>query len=152
MSKEGKRLMANDIRWQQRFQNFSKALNLLRSVFNERNFDELNQLEQEGAVQRFEYTWELAWKTLKDYLEYKGIVLIDTTPRQIIKEAASCGIFHEATVDGAVFMEMLEARNELSHTYDFEKFKVLLKKIQNQYWRQFENLYDFFVTKRLESE
>jgi nucleotidyltransferase substrate binding protein (TIGR01987 family) len=121
-------------------------------VFDERGFDELNQLEQEGVIQRFEYTWELAWKTLKDYLEYKGIVLVDITPRQVIKEAASCGVFNEATIDGSIFIEMLEARNELSHTYDFEKFKVLLEKIQNQYWRQFENLYDFFVTKRLESE
>ena len=58
-----------DIRWKQRFNNFSKAYNLLKSVFEEKKIEDLSLLEREGVVQRFEYTYELAWKTLKDYLE-----------------------------------------------------------------------------------
>ena len=144
--------MSKDIRWQQRFQNFSRALNLLRSVFDERKFNELNQLEQEGTIQRFEYTWELAWKVIKDFLEYNGIQIPPPVgARNVIKEAAAA-FFEQAQIDGDIFIEMLEARNELSHIYDFEKFKVLLEKIQNEYLFQFENLYDFLLTKKLENE
>jgi len=75
-----------DIRWQQRLQNFERALALLSEAM-EGGPAALNQLEKEGAVQRFEYTLELAWKTLKDYLEASGIVLNAITPRQVIKDA-----------------------------------------------------------------
>ena len=61
-----------EVRWKQRFQNFSRAYNLLNSVLEENDIDDLSNLEQEGVIQRFEYTYELAWKTLKDYLEYNG--------------------------------------------------------------------------------
>ena len=60
-----------DIRWQQRFDNFDRALGLLREALAN-GPAALNQLEKEGVVQRFEYTLELAWKTIKDYLEESG--------------------------------------------------------------------------------
>lgn len=63
-----------DIRWQQRFDNFDRALGLLREALAN-GPAALNQLEKEGVVQRFEYTLELAWKTIKDYLEGSGVVL-----------------------------------------------------------------------------
>ena len=63
-----------DIRWQQRFDNFDRALGLLREALAN-GPAALNQLEKEGVVQRFEYTLELAWKTIKDYLEESGVVL-----------------------------------------------------------------------------
>ena len=63
-----------DIRWQQRFDNFDRALGLLREALAN-GPGALNQLEKEGVVQRFEYTLELAWKTIKDYLEESGVVL-----------------------------------------------------------------------------
>ena len=64
--------MSENIRWKQRFNHFEKAFNLLKNVFEDRKIEELSLLEKEGVVQRFEYTYELAWKTLKDYLEYNG--------------------------------------------------------------------------------
>ena len=64
--------MEENIRWKQRFNHFEKAFNLLKSVFEDRKIEELSLLEKEGVVQRFEYTYELVWKTLKDYLEYNG--------------------------------------------------------------------------------
>lgn len=75
-----------NIGWKQRFNNFSKAYKLLNSVFEERNIEELSMLEQEGVIQRFEYTYELSWKTLKDYLEYNGnLNNIDITARNVFK-------------------------------------------------------------------
>jgi nucleotidyltransferase substrate binding protein (TIGR01987 family) len=144
--------MHSELRWKQRFQNFSRAFQLLRSVFDEHTFDELNQLEQEGVIQRFEYTWELAWKTMKDFLEYHGMAIPPPTEaRNVIKTGARL-FFAEADIDGNIFMEMLEARNELSHTYNFEKFKSLSQKIQNRYVQQFEKLYDFLIEKQVEDE
>ena len=60
-------------RWEQRFENFHRAVNLLRQPFEEKSIKQFSQLEQEGIIQRFEFCFELAWKTLKDFLEYSGI-------------------------------------------------------------------------------
>lgn len=66
--------MIDDIRWKQRYENFSKASELLDDALKN-GPGSLNQLEREGVIQRFEYTFELAWKTVKDYLENAGVVL-----------------------------------------------------------------------------
>jgi nucleotidyltransferase substrate binding protein (TIGR01987 family) len=81
-----------DIRWQQRFQNFSRAFILLRSAFEDRPLAELSDLEQEGIIQRFKYSYELAWKTMKDYLEENGVIITPVTPRNVIKEAFAAGM------------------------------------------------------------
>ena len=81
---------SNDIRWEQRFENFTRALGLLRDALA-RGPGPLNQLEKEGVVQRFEYTLELAWKTIKDYLEASGVVLSAVTPRQVVKDVLPPG-------------------------------------------------------------
>ena len=137
-----------NIRWKQRFNNFSKAYKLLDSVFKEMKVDELSLLEQEGVIQRFEYTYELAWKTLKDYLEYSGnLNNIDITARNVFKEAYSAGIIKEQ----GIFIDMMLSRNLLSHTYDFAKFKEVIIKIENDYLNVLEDLYNFFM-KKLEED
>jgi hypothetical protein len=78
--------MQQDVRWKQRFQNFDRAVVLLREPF-EREVASLSDLEKEGTIQRFEYTVELAWKTLKDYLENEGQTISPVTPRNVVKEA-----------------------------------------------------------------
>lgn len=70
----------------------------------EKDVDEMSDLEKEGVVQRFEYTFELAWKTLKDYLVYSGVVLDQITPRKVIKEAFAAKIID----DGQIWIDMLE--------------------------------------------
>ena len=65
--------MSKNIRWKQRFENFERAFMLLKEAF-EKGIAEMSDLEKEGVVQRFEYTFELAWKTLKDYLIHSGIL------------------------------------------------------------------------------
>ena len=108
--------MELDIRWKQRFQNFRRAFNLLRSALEDTN--EYSDLELEGIIQRFEYTFELSWKTFKDYLEHSGIILEEVTPRKIIKECANKGIFAAAGMSADVYLNMMLERNALSHTYD----------------------------------
>lgn len=71
-----------DIRWQQRLSNFERALALLRAALID-GPAALNQLEKEGVIQRFEYCFELAWKTTKDYMEANGFVFAVVMPRQV---------------------------------------------------------------------
>ena len=67
-----------DIRWRQRFQNYRRAFELLRTTLEDREISDFSDLEQEGIVQRFEFTFELCWKTFKDYLEFSGVRLTET--------------------------------------------------------------------------
>ncbi len=70
-------------RWQYRFENYHRAFALLREAIEQEK--PLTQLEKEGVIQRFEYTMELAWKTLKDYLESENVVFDQITPRAVIR-------------------------------------------------------------------
>ena len=73
-----------DIRWKQRFQNFDRAFILSRSAMEEHEMRTFSMLEREGLIQRFEFTYELAWKTLKDYLEYSGSLdMTEITARSV---------------------------------------------------------------------
>jgi len=134
-----------DIRWQQRFQNFRRAFMLLRSALEDHEVDDYTQLEQEGIIQRFEYTFELAWKTLKDYLEFGGIQLEIVTPRNVIRECVASGLFKEAGIDGDIYLTMMLARNTLSHTYDFDKFRDIILKLQSEYLPQLDREYTFLL-------
>ena len=82
-----------DIRWKQRFENFSKAFKQLDEAI--KVYPNLSDLEKEGLVQRFEYTFELAWKTLKDYLESKGVIV--SFPRDVIKEAFAAQVVEDGS-------------------------------------------------------
>lgn len=117
-----------DVRWKQRFENFDRALGLLREALAH-GPAALNQLEKEGVVQRFEYTLELAWKTVKDYLEGSGIVLTSVTPRQVIKDAFAAKIL----ADGQTWIAMIDHRNLLSHTYDPVNFEEAVVAIHDRY-------------------
>jgi len=117
-----------DVRWKQRFEHFERALGLLRDALAQ-GPAALNQLEKEGVVQRFEYTLELAWKTVKDYLEGSGIVLTSVTPRQVIKDAFAAKIL----ADGQTWIAMIDHRNLLSHTYDPVNFEEAVVAIHDRY-------------------
>ena len=144
--------MKEDIRWVQRFQNFGRAFILLRSALEEKEIEDFSELEQEGIIQRFEYSFELAWKTLKDYLEYSGVTLQEITPRKVIKEAAALGVFSSAGAAPDVFLDMLLARNALSHSYDFEKFKIVLQETKRRFLGELEKWYQFFLEKQAEND
>lgn len=115
------------VRWRQRFSNLKKALALLKEAVSNEG---LNRLEQEGLIQRFEYSFELAWKTMKDFLESRGVDAI--FPRDVVKAGFSTGLI----VDGELWLEMLEGRNRLSHTYNEETFLFAVRKIRQEYFPQ----------------
>ena len=131
----------DDIRWKQRFQNFSRACVLLREGVERGAL--LSPLEQEGVVQRFEYTLELAWKTAKDFLEAAGAVISPVTPRQVFKDAFAAKIL----VDGHVWIAMLDHRNLLSHTYDPAVFAQAVEAITTRYLPAIIELHEFFAAR-----
>ena len=133
----------DDIRWKQRFENFSRAFNLLRSALEERPLDSFSDLEQEGIIQRFKYTYALAWKTFKDYLEGSGLTIVPGTPRQVIKEAFSAGIID----DGPLWNDIMLHRNLLSHTYDMAKFREVLDAVVERYLAAFEKVHAWFLSR-----
>lgn len=127
-----------DIRWQQRLANFERALRLLREAMAH-GPEALNQLEKEGVIQRFEYCFELAWKTVKDYMEANGFVFGVVMPRQVIKDAFAAKVLN----DGATWIAMLDHRNLLSHTYNPAVFEQAVEAIHQCYLPQLEQLHRF---------
>lgn len=121
-------------RWVYRFDNFKRAFALLSEAVQIIRERKISALEQEGVIQRFEYTWELTWKVLKDYLEYTGIVLETVTPAAVIKAAMAANIIK----NGDVWMAALDSRNKMSHTYDFKKFEKIVISIENEYYPELE--------------
>ena len=136
-----------ETRWLQRLENFERAYGLLRDGLAPRPAADLSDLEKEGIIQRFEYTFELAWKTLKDYLQYGGAVLEPVTPRAVIKAAFAAGIL----ADGQVWIDMLDHRNVMSHTYDRDNFENAFNAIVNRYLTAIEDLYLFLKRKSADS-
>ncbi len=127
-----------DIRWKPRFQNFDRAFVLLRDAM-ENGPSALNQLEKEGVIQRFEYCFELSWKTVKDYLEESGFVFATVTPRQVLKDAFAAKVL----ADGQIWIDMLDHRNLLSHTYNMVSFEKAVDAIHTRYLSAIERLHEF---------
>jgi len=132
----------SDIRWKQRFQNFEKAFARLGNVI-EAGVENLSDLEKEGLVQRFEYTFELGWKTIKDYLALQGNASEEPTARRIIKTAFSLNIIQQ----GHVWIAMLDQRNNLSHQYDFDVFEQAVDEIDEIYYPELLGFYHDFKKK-----
>jgi len=124
-----------DIRWQQRFSNFRKALNQLENAIIIQNERELTELEKQGLIQAFEFTHELAWNTLKDFFEYQGNTSI-TGSRDAIREAFNKGIIK----NGEGWMDMIRSRNKSSHTYNEEVAEEIVFQIKETYYPLFIEL------------
>lgn len=90
---------------------------------------EATELEIDGILHRFEFTFELAWKTMKDCLENQGMVGKIGSPREILKESFSAGLID----NGEVWMDMMLSRNELSHLYDEETSREIYDDIKERY-------------------
>jgi len=138
--------MNSDIRWKQRFDNFDRAFVLLREAL-EHGLAALSQLEKEGTTQRFEIAFELAWKTMKDYLEENGLVVNPATPRNIIKEAFAAKLLD----DGQVWIDMMLHRNLLSHTYDIKVFEEVLQTVAQRYLPALDRLHELLLARRMDS-
>ena len=119
-----------DIRWEQRFSNYQKALAQLQKFIDK---GELSDLEEQGLIKAFEYTYELAWNTLKDFLEYKGQTDIYGS-RDAIRKAFQLGLIK----DGEDWMDMLKSRNMTSHTYNEETAKEICEAVTKRYYPLFK--------------
>ncbi len=121
-----------DIRWKQRFQNFEKALLRLQNAVDKTG---LSDLEKAGVIQIYEFTFELAWKTVKDYLEEKDVIV--KFPGDTIKE----GFLYEIIKNGEMWMDMLHKRNLMSHTYDEKNAEIAYKLIVNDFYNELFDVY-----------
>lgn len=119
--------MNEEIRWKQRFQNYQKALRKLTEATETYN-DSADNIIKEGIIQRFEFTHELAWKVMKDFLDYEGIKNISGS-RSATREAFNKELIRE----GQLWMEMIESRNTTVHTYDEAIIEHEFKKIVTIY-------------------
>lgn len=123
---------APHLRWQQRFDNYQKALSQLRKFIAQGH---LNELEEQGLIQSFEYTHELAWKTLKDFLQTRGNHEIYGS-RDATREAFKFGLIE----DGEGWMLMIQDRNQSSHTYNLATAKAIVNNIQQRFFSLFIQL------------
>lgn len=110
-----------DIRWKQRFQNFERSIGNLHGAASIKTPTEI---ERAGIIQFFEIAFELAWKTMKDYLQYYGYDV--QYPRDTIKQAFNVGMVG----NGNEWLEMLDKRNEMTHTYDEDTAQTALENIR----------------------
>jgi nucleotidyltransferase substrate binding protein (TIGR01987 family) len=125
--------MDQDIRWKQRFANYSKALSQLER-FVERG-EALNELEEQGLIKAFEYTYELAWNTIKDFYEHQGEAGLQGS-RDAIQLAFKRGLIQ----NGDVWMDMLKDRNRTSHSYNEKTADEIASSILSKYFYCFIEL------------
>ncbi len=125
-----------DIRWKQRFKNFDQAFCRLQEAVNQ---DNLNELERNGLIQRFEFTIELAWKVMKDFLEEKGFAF-KPSPKDTFRQAQEARYIDYAQL----LIDALNIRNELSHDYDGELFRLSERELRNDIFPAIERLHKFF--------
>ena len=140
--------MENKPRWQYRFDNFKRAYMLLQEICDRYQQEELEQIAKEGMIQRFEFCMELAWKTIKDYMEYRNFVFAQRFPRAIIREAYAAKFISDAEA----WMSALDDRNKVSHTYDFKTFEKVITRISASHIHCFSELYEKLAVEIMEQE
>jgi nucleotidyltransferase substrate binding protein (TIGR01987 family) len=128
-----------DIRWKQRFSNFTQALQTLHKAVALSKQRDLSELEQQGLIQEFEFTHELAWNVLKDYLEEQGFVGIIGS-KNATREAFKNGLLGE----GEAWMDMIKARNLTSHTYNTSLAANIVKDILTRFYPAFTDMEERF--------
>ena len=127
--------MYTNIRWEQRFQNFEKAYSSLQESIDALDKDESNLFIRDSLILRYEYTIELAWKTLKDYLEYEGFINI-SSPKKVIRQALNAEY-----ITNPLWLKALDDRNKTSHAYDESMAKEITIEIREKYFFLLQNLY-----------
>ena len=128
-------MSAQDIRWIQRFNHFVKALSQLADAVQLAQQRPLSKLEEQGLIQAFEFTHELAWNTLKDFLEGRGVQNLYGS-KDATRVAFKTGLIE----NGETWMGMINSRNLTSHTYDEATAAQIVAAIHNAYFAEFEAL------------
>jgi nucleotidyltransferase substrate binding protein (TIGR01987 family) len=122
--------MVEDIRWKQRFDNYKKAYVQLQKAVEMPN---LSDIEKEGLIQRFEYTFELAWNVMKDYLEEKG-----NTGMLGSKDVIRIAFKYDLISNGDVWMDMVTSRRLSSHTCNESTANKIVLSVKNEYFSLFK--------------
>ncbi|HAT1775041.1 nucleotidyltransferase [Legionella pneumophila] len=122
-----------DVRWQQRLNNYARALQQLSLAVNLAQTRPLSDLEKQGLIQAFEFTHELAWNVMKDYFFFQGNSAI-TGSRDATRESFNKGLIKE----GEIWMEMIKSRNQTTHTYNQSVADEIVKNIINSYHTSFQ--------------
>jgi nucleotidyltransferase substrate binding protein (TIGR01987 family) len=117
-----------DVRWKQRLQSFSAALRQLSKAVALRRTRELSELEQQGLIQAFEFTHEMAWKVMKDYLRSLGNTQILAS-----RDSTRAAFAAELILDGEGWMAMIEGRNLSVHTYNLDVANTLTQAVVERY-------------------
>jgi nucleotidyltransferase substrate binding protein (TIGR01987 family) len=130
------RMKNKDIRWIQRFYNFNKAVDRIKRFIEK---GELNEFEEQGLIKAFEYTYELSWKAIKDFYEHQGETTLQGA-RDAFRIAFNRGLISE----GKLWMQMIDDRNQTSHTYNEEIAQKIIKNIEEQYYQLFIKLQNEF--------
>jgi nucleotidyltransferase substrate binding protein (TIGR01987 family) len=138
--------MKEDIRWKQRYDNFQKAFLELEEAVLLSQKRSLSKLENQGLIQGFEYTHELAWNMIKDYLEEQGIFGL-LGSKNTVREAFKLGLLKE----GEIWMDMIQSRNQTSHTYNTTLAEQVVSDIIDKYFYQFKEIVEEFK-KRYDTE
>ena len=128
-------MTTQDIRWMQRFNHFTKALSQLKEAVALAQKRPLSKLEEQGLIQAFEFTHELAWNTLKDFLEDRGVQDLYGS-RDATRQAFKTGLIQ----NGEGWMNMIQSRNLSSHTYDEATAAQIASAIITTYFSEFEKL------------
>ena len=126
---------SEDIRWEQRFDNFQKALKKLSEVVEDEELKDMTELEVEGLIQRFEYTYELAWNTLQDLFKHQGYNDV-AGPGPVIEQAFK----NELISDAEGWARLRKSRQLTSHTYNKETANEIAKEVIEIYFSLFNQL------------
>lgn len=135
----------SDVRWKQRFDNLQRADQRLRWALEIHQQDPGNELIRMAVIKAYEFTFELSWKTLKDFLIYNGVDA--KLPREVLKQAFATGLLN----NGQLWIDMLEERNLMAHTYDDTRARKAVDQIQERYLSGLQQLHDLLATKRQEA-
>ena len=127
-----------DVRWKQRFANFEKALTALRNFLTVEN---LNIREEQGLIKSFEYTYELGWNTMRDYLIESGYTNIIGS-KDAIRQSFNAGLINE----GEEWMNMVNDRNKTVYTYNMENAEEVVNNILYKHYSVFEKFYEKMKT------
>ena len=125
-------------RWEQKLNSYRKALSRLAEVVNVMKVRQLNDFEADGLIQRFEFTFELAWKLMKSYADYQG------TDKEIMgsRDAVRWAFENKLIVDSDVWMEMIKRRNDTSHNYDEDTAADVIMRVKDAYFQAFVCFYE----------
>ena len=128
-------MSTQDVRWIQRFTHFVKALSQLKEAVELAQQRPLSRLEAQGMIQAFEFTHELAWNTLKDFLEDRGVQGLYGS-KDATRAAFKAGLIE----NGEAWMDMIQSRNLTTHTYDEATAAQIISAIRSTYFPEFEAL------------